>query len=109
MAQEWRWGARMARVERDQQSARADANAGALDSLQADLQTIGEAATRAAAVAPQLTARVGVLSQALKNATPLPTGCRPDDLRVRTLTDSVRAARDAAAGQRPGGTVPANP
>lgn len=63
-------------------------------------------ARAAAATGPELTASIGALSKAVKNANPLPAGCRPDTERVRSLTDSVRAARGAAAGQRPSRPVP---
>lgn len=72
----------------------------AQDSIQRtnhDLQTMAKNARAAAAVGPELTASIGALSKALKNANPLPAGCRPDAGRVRNLTDAVRAARDAAA------------
>jgi hypothetical protein len=107
--QSWRYDARIASLERDQQKGRADANADALSRLQADVNTVSEAATRAAAVAPQLTAQVGNLTKALKNATPLPAGCRPDADRVRHLTTAVRAANDSAAGQPTGGAVRPSP
>lgn len=72
----------------------------ARDSIQQtnrDLHVMADNAHAAAAVGPELTATIGALSKALKNANPLPAGCRPDAHRVRTLTDAVRAARGAAA------------
>ncbi|MFY3697384.1 hypothetical protein ACOTD6_07100 [Achromobacter xylosoxidans] len=71
-----------------------------------DLLAMAANARAAAAAGPELTASIGALSKAVKNANPLPAGCRPDTVRVRSLTDSVRAARGAAAGQRLGSTVP---
>ncbi|WP_175207237.1 hypothetical protein [Achromobacter anxifer] len=71
----------------------------ARDSIQQtnrDLQTMADNARIAAAVGPELTASLGALSKALKNANPLPAGCRPDADRVRNLTDAVRATRGAA-------------
>lgn len=62
-----------------------------------DLQVMAESARAAAAIGPELTASIGALSKALKNANPLPAGCRPDADRVRNLTDAVRATRGAAA------------
>lgn len=104
--QGWRYGERIAVLERDQEKGRADANAAALSSLRTDLQTISDAARRAVADASALPGRIGIISKALKNAIPLPAGCRPDDLRVRSLTDAVRAANDTAAGQPTGRSVP---
>lgn len=69
----------------------------AIEQTNADLATMAASARAAAAAGPKLTASIGALSKALKNANPLPAGCRPDDDRVRTLTDAVRAARGAAA------------
>lgn len=62
-----------------------------------DMHAIAANARAAAAVGPELTASIGALSKALKNANPLPAGCRPDASRVRNLTDAVRATRGAAA------------
>ncbi|VFR58127.1 hypothetical protein ANT3_1650 [plant metagenome] len=105
-AKGWRLGERIALLERDQERGRANANAVALGRLTIDLQTISEAARRAAADASALPGRIGIISRALKDAIPLPAGCRPDDLRVRSLTDAVRAANDTAAGQPTGSAVP---
>lgn len=104
--QGWRYGERIALLERDQEKGRADANAAALSSLRTDLQTISAAARRAVADASALPGRIGIISKALTNAIPLPAGCRPDDLRVRSLTDTVRATNDTATGQPTGGAVP---
>lgn len=71
-----------------------------------DLLAMVANARAAAAAGTELTASIGAFSKAVKNANPLPAGCRPDTDRVRSLTDSVRAARGAAAGQRPGSAVP---
>ncbi|MBO9332861.1 hypothetical protein GHR37_27345 [Achromobacter xylosoxidans] len=69
----------------------------AIEQTNADLATIAASARAAAAAGPQITASIGAITKALKDATPLPAGCRPDDVRVRNLTDAVRAARGAAA------------
>ncbi|WP_139026525.1 hypothetical protein [Achromobacter arsenitoxydans] len=107
-AQGWRKDVYIAELRRDQQQIRADTNAAVLTALKSDIRAISEAAARAAADARALPAQVGEITKTLKNAKPLVLGCRPDGLRVRALTDTVRAARSAAAGQKPGGTVPAN-
>lgn len=109
VVQGWRYGERIAVLERDQERGRADANAAALVRLTTDLQTISDAARRAAADASALPGRIGIISKALTNAIPLPAGCRPDDIRVRSLTDAVRAANDTAAGQPTGGAVRRDP
>lgn len=69
----------------------------AIQQTNSDLTAMAKSARAAVAVGPELTASIGALSKALKNANPLPAGCRPDADRVRSLTDSVRAARGAAA------------
>ncbi|WMD23286.1 hypothetical protein RAS12_13225 [Achromobacter seleniivolatilans] len=105
--QGWRKDVQIAELQRDQQQVRADTNAAVLDAVRGDIGAIAAAAARAAADARTLPAHVGEITKALKNAKPLIAGCRPDDLRVRNLTDAVRAARGAAAGYQPGGAVPA--
>lgn len=70
---------------------------GSIEQTNRDLQAMAQNARAAAAIGPELTASIGALSKALKNANPLPAGCRPDADRVRTLTDAVRAARGATA------------
>lgn len=70
---------------------------GSIEQTNRDLQAMAQNARAAAAIGPELTASIGALSKALKNANPLPAGCRPDVGRVRNLTDAVRATRDAAA------------
>lgn len=69
----------------------------AIQQTNADLEAIAASARAAAAAGPQITASIGAITKALNNATPLPVGCRPDDVRVRNLTDAVRAAGGAAA------------
>ena len=99
IGQGWRCQAQIASIGRDQAKADAASTSATLASLQSDIESISAAAARAAGVAPRLTAEVGQLSEALKNANPLPDGCRPDDDRVRRLTDAVRATNRAVAGQ----------
>lgn len=108
-AQGWRKDVQIAELQRDQQQTRADTNAAVLDAITVDISAIAAAAARAAVDASALPAQVGEITRALKNAKPLLAGCRPDDVRVRSLTDAVRAARGAAAGPQPGRAVPADP
>lgn len=78
----------------------------AIQQTNGNLWAMAANARAAAAVGPELTASIGALSEAVKNANPLPAGCRPDADRVRSLTDAVRAARGTTAGQWSGGPVP---
>lgn len=107
--QGWRYGAQIANIERDQARGGAEAAETALAQLRHDIDTIAAAGRRAAAVGPALTAQINKLTGALKDAPPLPDGCRPDSVRVRSLIGAVRAANSAAAGQQPGAAVPGNP
>jgi len=100
-AQGWRKDVHIADLLRDRQQVRADTNAAVLDAIKIDLSAIAGAAARAAADSAALPAQVGEITKALKNAKPLLAGCRPDDVRVRSLTDAVRAARGAAVGPQP--------
>jgi len=109
IAQGWRKDVFIAELQRDQQQIRADTNAAVLDAIKIDINAIAGAAARAAADASALPAQVGEITKALKNAKPLLAGCRPDDVRVRSLTDAVRAARGAAAGRQSGRAMPTNP
>lgn len=99
MVQGWRGEARLARQQA--QTARDDAEVAraALAQTTRDIQVMATAAAQAAGVAPQVTAAMSKLNQELKNATPLPAGCRPDVVRLRTLQDAVGATNRAAAGQ----------
>lgn len=107
-AQGWRKDVQIARLQRDQLQARADANAAVLETIKGDINSIAAAAARAAADAGALPVRMGEITKALKNAKPLLAGCRPDDVRVRSLTDAVRAARGTAAGQPPSRALSTN-
>ncbi len=97
--QDWRYDAKIAGMERDQAVADAQVSRQALSQLQADIDAVAAAGRRAAAVGPSLTAQINKITGALKDAPPLPDNCRPDPVRMRSLTDSVRAANRAAAGQ----------
>lgn len=105
LGQEWRLGVQIADCQFQQAQAKADAATASLSQLTNDVQNIAVAARRASETAEQLPMQIGVISKALKDAKPLPTGCRPDADRVRNLNDAVRAANRAAAGQSTGSTV----
>ena len=106
LMQHWRHDAALARMQRDQAVADRRLVQEALAQTTADIQSMALAARSAAETAPRLTSFIGSLSRALEHASPLPAACRPDAVRVRTLTDAVRAANRAAAGQPVGGSVP---
>lgn len=109
VVQGWRYDAKISRIERDQAVDLAESAQLSLTQLKADIDSIAAAGRRVAAVGPALTAEINKITGALKNAPPLSDDCRPDPITVRSLTDAVRAANRAAAGQPVSGTVPADP
>lgn len=109
VVQGWRYDAKITRIERDQAIDQAESAQLSLKQLKADIDSIAAAGRRVAAVGPALTAEINKITGALKNAPPLSDDCRPDPIRMRSLTDAVRAANRAAAGQPVSGTVPADP
>ena len=90
-------GQEIAALERDRAQDDLAVARQAIQQTTDDLQNMAARARAAAAAGPALTASIGAISKALKNANPLPAGCRPDAERVRNLTDAVRAANGAAA------------
>ncbi|UXC34769.1 hypothetical protein [Cupriavidus gilardii] len=50
-------------------------------------------------ITTQLGAAAGAIRKELENANPLPADCRPDDFRVRKLSDAADAAKRAAAAR----------
>ena len=109
VVQGWRYDAKISRIERDQAIDQAESAQRSLTQLKADIDSIAAAGRRVAAVGPALTAEINKITGALKNAPPLSDDCRPDPIRLRSLTDSVRAANRAAVGQSISGAVPADP
>lgn len=107
--QSLRWRADVAGLQRAQAQADARAAAQALAVLQGDIETLAAAGRRAAAVGPTLTAQINKITGALKNAPPLPDGCRPDPVRMRSLESAVDAANRAAAGQPARPALPNSP
>lgn len=104
-----RWQADVAGLQRAQAQADARAATQALATLQGDIEMLATAGRRAAAVGPTLTAQINKITGALKNAPPLPDGCRPDPIRVRSLESAVDAANRAASGQPARPALPASP
>lgn len=90
-------GQEIAALERDQAQDDLVVARRAIQQTTDDLQSMAASARAAAAAGPALTASIDAFSKAVRNANPLPAGCRPDADRVRNLTDSVRAANGAAA------------
>ena len=95
----WRKDAEIERMKTA--SAQADvasANA-ALEDLQQAGKTIRAKADEFNGIQTTLVAKMDAIRKDLKNAKPLPADCRPDDVRVRNLSDAVDAANAAAVGR----------
>lgn len=72
----------------------------ALDDLGKASATIRTKADEFNATQTELGAKVDAAVKEFRNAKkPLPVGCRPDDFRVRKLSDAVDAAKQAAAAR----------
>lgn len=72
----------------------------AIENLGAASQTIRTKADEFNASQATLTAKVDQAVKEFRNAKkPLPVDCRPDDFRVRKLSDAVDAAKQAAAAR----------
>ncbi|USE81171.1 hypothetical protein NDR89_15745 [Cupriavidus gilardii] len=95
----WRKDAELAELT----AARAQADLATVNQALGDLKVVG-ADIRARAdeyrgITTQLDAAASAIRKELKNAKPLPADCRPDDFRVRKLSDAVDAAKRAAAAR----------
>jgi len=83
-----------ARAQADLTSANA-----ALGNLEAAGARIRQSADDYLIIKSDLGAKLDAIRKDLKNAKPLPAGCRPDAQRVRSLSDAVDAAKQAAAAR----------
>lgn len=95
----WRKDAEIERMKTA--SAQADVASAnqALEDLQQAGATIRAKADEFSGIQTTLVAKMDAIRKDLKNAKPLPADCRPDDVRVRNLSDAVDAANAAAAGR----------
>jgi hypothetical protein len=86
---------------------------GALVQFEGDTKTISDAAKVLGSTQVNLDAKFTALSKDFSDATkahPLPLDCKPDDVRVRSLSAAVAAANSArTVGQQVSGTVPSTP
>lgn len=95
----WRKDAELAELT----AARAQADLSTVNQALGDLKAAG-ADVRARAdeyrgITTELGAAASAIRKELKNAKPLPADCRPDDFRMRKLSDAVDAAKQAAAAR----------
>lgn len=95
----WRKDAELAKLT----AARAQADVETANQALADLRTAGAGIRARAdeyrAIQSTLGNRLDAIQKELKNGKPLPVDCRPDDFRVRKLSDAVDAAKQAAAAR----------
>lgn len=76
----------------------ADANK-AIEDIGKASNAIRTKADEYAGINSTLGAKLDAIRKDMKNAKPLPVDCRPDDFRVRKLSDAVDAAKQAAAAR----------
>ncbi|MGT2509204.1 hypothetical protein [Cupriavidus basilensis] len=95
----WRKDAELAELT----AARAQADLGSANQALGDLRAAGQAMRRKAdefaGIQSTFGAQLDAIRKDMKNAKPLPVGCRPDDFRMRKLSDAVEAAKQAAAAR----------
>jgi len=88
----WQHDAEIAELQRAHAEFRATLTEAALADVQADAATIRQAATEFAGIQSTLAPKMTALTKELRNAKPLPAGCRPDADRVRNLDAAIDAA-----------------
>jgi len=91
----WRHDAEIAELRRAQTEYRATLTEAALADVQADAAVIRQAATEFAGIQSTLAPKMAALTKELRNAKPLPAGCRPDADRVRNLDAAIDAANQS--------------
>lgn len=95
VANGWRHDAQIAELRRAHTEYRATLTEAALADVQTDAAVIRQAATEFAGIQSTLAPRMTALTKELRNAKPLPTGCRPDADRVRNLDAAIDAANQS--------------
>jgi hypothetical protein len=92
IASAWRHDAEIAELRRSHAEFRATLSEAALADVQANAATIRQAATEFTTIQSTLAPKMTALTKELRNAKPLPAGCRPDADRVRNLDAAIDAA-----------------
>lgn len=92
IASAWKHDAEIAELRRAHTEYRATLTEAALADVQADAAVIRQAATEFAGIQSTLAPKMTALTKELRNAKPLPAGCRPDADRVRNLDAAIDAA-----------------
>lgn len=97
IASAWKHDAEIAELRRAQTEYRATLTEAALADVQADAAVIRQAAAEFADIQSTLAPKMTALTKELRNAKPLPAGCRPDADRVRNLDAAIDAANQGIA------------
>lgn len=95
----WRKDAELAELTAARSQADLATTDQALQDLRAAGASIRQKADELAGIQSTLGAKLDAIRKDMKNARPLPVDCRPDDFRVRKLSDAVEAAKQAAAAR----------
>lgn len=95
----WRKDAEIAELTATQAKADLAAATQALGQLKTASADIRARADEYRGITTELGAAASAIRKELKNAKPLPADCRPDDFRMRKLSDAVDAAKQAAAAR----------
>lgn len=95
----WRLGAEISEIKAAQSQAAAKQAEGTVTTMRADADAMHQAAGEFIAIQNTIGPKIDALKKDLKNAKPLPPGCRPDDVRVRNLNAAIDAANAVAVGQ----------
>lgn len=95
IASAWKHDAEIAELRRAHTEYRATLTEAALADVQADAAVIRQAATEFAGIQSTLAPKMTTLTKELRNAKPLPAGCRPDADRVRNLDAAIDAANQS--------------
>ncbi len=98
VANGWRLDAKISRIESAQAKAESGQSSAAVRAMKLDADAIHTAAVEFTAIQNNIGPKLDAIKKELKNAKPLPVGCRPDDVRVRSLDAAIEAANKAAAG-----------
>lgn len=95
----WRKDAELERTKAEAIKADLSDATAALSDLKAAGEKIRSKADELNVAQTKLGAKLDAIQKDMKNAKPLPADCRPDDFRVRKLSDAVEAAKQAAAAR----------
>jgi hypothetical protein len=99
MVNGWRKDAELAELS----AARAQADLTTANLALTDLRTAGKTIRQKAdefrGIQTTMHTELAAIRKDMKNAKPLPADCRPDDQRLRNLSDAVSAAKQAAAAR----------